>query len=138
MTTLDDQRVGDSVYRVMYDAPMLPEICYRILIHPLTIILSTAISIYLMQYAYFAIRSSISLARSRNYSTHHTHYRSHVGMGQASTSRESAAGAKTTNSIEESIENVDAVQSLGGSTKEAERFESDSKESYRRFQRHNC
>ena len=32
MTTLDDQRVGDSVYRVMYDAPMLPEICYRILI----------------------------------------------------------------------------------------------------------
>ncbi|GIR82414.1 MAG: hypothetical protein CM15mP84_01620 [Cellvibrionales bacterium] len=55
MTTLDDQRVGDSVYRVMYDAPMLPEICYRILIYPLTIILGTAISIYLMQYAYLPL-----------------------------------------------------------------------------------
>ena len=43
-----------------------------------------------------------------------------------------AAGASTTNTMEESIENISAVQSLGGSKKEAQRFSDASEESYRR------
>ena len=133
MTTLDDQRVGDSVYRVMYDAPMLPEICYRLLIYPLTIILSTAISIYLMQYAYFAIAPQLVWLAVGIIPLIILITAPMSGWARRLHQESRAAGAKTTNSIEESIENVDAVQSLGGSTKEAERFESDSKESYRRF-----
>ena len=30
MTTLDDHRIGDAVYRVMYDAPMLQGMCYQV------------------------------------------------------------------------------------------------------------
>ena len=30
MQTLDDHRIGDSIYRVMYDAPMIPDICYKL------------------------------------------------------------------------------------------------------------
>ena len=28
MKTIDDHRIGDSVYRVMYDAPDLPNVCF--------------------------------------------------------------------------------------------------------------
>ena len=44
MTTLDDQRIGDSVYRVMYDAPMLPEICYKLTVAPLLLLFGALLS----------------------------------------------------------------------------------------------
>ena len=47
MTTLNDQRTGDTIYRVMYDSPMIPGLCYQILFYPLLLILSSSISIYL-------------------------------------------------------------------------------------------
>ena len=44
-----------------------------------------------------------------------------------------ASGSATTNSMEEGIDNIAAVQSLGGMQKEVKRFEANSSESYRRF-----
>ena len=29
MTTFDDERIGDAVYRVMYDTPAITRVCYR-------------------------------------------------------------------------------------------------------------
>ena len=52
MTTLDDHRIGDAVYRVMYDAPMLPGMCYQVTVMPLFQIIGAVISIYLMHYSY--------------------------------------------------------------------------------------
>ena len=52
MTTLDDQRIGDSIYRVMYDAPMLPEICYRLTLRPVLIIIGAILSIYVLTFSY--------------------------------------------------------------------------------------
>ena len=40
MTMLDDQRIGDSVYRVMYDAPSINQIFYEVINRPT---LSTAV-----------------------------------------------------------------------------------------------
>ena len=132
MTTLDDQRVGDSIYRVMYDAPMLPEICYRLTIAPSLLILSTGLSIYLMGYSYgqaapeliwvaACVVPAILLV---------TAPLSRIARRLHQASR--AAGSSTTNSIEESIDNIRAVQSLGGGESDAQNFDDKSAESFRR------
>ena len=120
MTTLDDQRIGDSIYRVMYDSPLLPGICYRLTLEPLLLILGTALNIYLMQSTYggvlpellkislflifFILLITIPL----------------TGLARRLNQTNRAAGASTTNTMEESIENISVVQSLGGSDKERE------------------
>ena len=43
------------------------------------------------------------------------------------------SGSVTTSTIEEGMDNILAVQSLGGDKKERERFGADSKESFKRF-----
>ena len=53
MTTLDDQRIGDSIYRVMYDAPMLPEMIYRLTIKPVLLVFTAALSIYFIHFRFY-------------------------------------------------------------------------------------
>ena len=132
MTTLDDQRIGDSVYRVMYDAPELPEVCYKLSITPILMLVSTALYIYMMQFSYGAVAPELiwiaaaivpaTLALTVPLS------RFARRIHQASR----AAGAATTNSMEEGIDNIAAVQALGGTDRERERFAADSNESFRR------
>ena len=133
MTTLDDQRIGDSVYRVMYDAPQMPEICYRLTLLPVLMLFGTAVSVYLMQYSYGAVAPElvwiaaaivpITLLLSAPLS----------GIARRVHQASRAAGAATTNSMEEGIDNIAAVQSLGGIQKETKRFAARSSESFRRF-----
>ena len=52
MTTLDDQRIGDSIYRVLYDTPVVPEICYHLTLNPFFTLLWGAINLYLIDYTY--------------------------------------------------------------------------------------
>ncbi|GIS51994.1 MAG: hypothetical protein Ct9H90mP27_4850 [Gammaproteobacteria bacterium] len=59
MTTLGEQRIGDSVYRIMYDAPMLPEICFKLTLAPILLLTSSALSIYIMQYSYGTVAPEI-------------------------------------------------------------------------------
>ncbi|MGI9262839.1 MAG: ABC transporter ATP-binding protein [Woeseiaceae bacterium] len=133
MTTLDDQRIGDSVYRVMYDAPMLPEICYRLTLSPFLLILSTSISVYFMYYSYGEVSPTLVwiAAGIVPLILIVTAPLSNIARRVHQASR--AAGAATTNSMEESVDNIAAVQSLGGTEQEAQRFGSDSDESFRRF-----
>jgi ABC-type multidrug transport system fused ATPase/permease subunit len=133
MTTLDDQRIGDSVYRVMYDAPMMPEICYNLTITPVLMVISTVLSVYLLQYSYGVVAPelvwialavvplTLVLTAPMSAFTRRVHQLSR------------ASGSATTNSMEEGIDNIAAVQSLGGMQKEVKRFEANSSESYRRF-----
>ena len=132
MTTLDDQRIGDSVYRVMYDSPMLPGICYRLTIEPLLLILGTVLNIYLMQSTYGDVvpdllKLAVFLVFFILFITIPL-----TGLARRLQQINRAAGASTTNVMEESIENISAVQSLGASKKEIERFSDASEESYRR------
>ena len=32
---LDDRRIGDAIYRLMYDTPQITEVCYRIILTPI-------------------------------------------------------------------------------------------------------
>ncbi len=132
MTQLEDQRIGDSIYRVMYDAPQINEIFYELTHTPIMSILLwiqamiTVRSaypdhpeIYLMTMAILPIYFVISTLFSRTVRR----------RGQAAR----VAGALTTSTIEEGMDNVLAVQSLGGNKHEKSRFEGDSAESFARF-----
>lgn len=134
MTKLEEQRIGDSIYRVMYDTPQVNEIFYEMTHTPFmsTILFLQAYFTLMDAYptvpevailtviifpAWFLISSLFSRIVRRR--------------GQAAR----AAGAITTATIEEGMDNVLAVQSLGGNTEEKGRFDNDSKESFSRFRR---
>ncbi|MDP7144235.1 MAG: ABC transporter ATP-binding protein [Pseudomonadales bacterium] len=133
MITLDDHRIGDSVYRVMYDAPDVPLICFELTLQPFFTLVGVGISLYLLQYSYGAVAPELiwisallvplSLAVTLPVSSLMRR------VQQASR----AAGTVTTNAIEESMSNIHAVQSLGGMSREKERIEGKSRESFRRF-----
>lgn len=132
MTMLDDQRIGDSVYRVMYDAPSINQIFYEVINRPT---MSTAVFIaamYNLISAYphapevvwitalvFPAYLLITIPFSRIVRRRH----------QASR----AAGTIVTSTIEEGMDNMLAVQSLGGMGKERQRFGDDSNESFKRY-----
>ena len=133
MTTLDDHRIGDAVYRVMYDAPMVPAMCYQAALEPVFLILRALIALYLMHYSYGGVAPELVWISA-----------SLIPIGLLITlplsnltrrvqQRSRAAGTATTNAIEESLSNITAVQSLGGMSREKTRIERQSKESYRRF-----
>ncbi len=133
MTQLEDQRIGDSIYRVLYDAPQINEVFYEITHTPLmsTLLYAQAMLTALATYSYsdmpemfwmtaalFPTWFTISLLFTRIVRR----------RGQAAR----AAGSITTGTIEEGMDNVLAVQSLGSNVTEKNRFDADSKESFRR------
>ena len=133
MITLDNHRIGDAVYRVMYDAPMLPHMCYRVTLEPAFSVLAAAIALYLVNYSYSAVapelvRASLLMVPAGLILTVPL---SNLARRMQQNSR--ASGAATTNAMEESLSNIAAVQSLGGMAKEKQRIEARSKESFRRY-----
>jgi len=133
MSKLDDHRIGDSVFRVMYDAPDVPQICLGLTLQPFFTLVGVLTSLYLIQYSYGAISPELVWISGLL-----------VPIGLAVTLPASAlirrvqqasraSGTATTNAIEESMSNIQAVQSLGGMGKERSRIEEKSSESYRRF-----
>jgi ABC-type multidrug transport system fused ATPase/permease subunit len=132
MTTLDDRRIGDSAYRVIYDSTSSNGIFEAIVIGlipgflmiGLTFgVLSTSysdapelvvVAFLVGLFAYFLVLPLTGIVRR---------------LSQASR----AAGSRTTSNIEEGMSNVLAVQSLGGNKQESKRFSSASNESFRQF-----
>jgi subfamily B ATP-binding cassette protein MsbA len=131
MTQLEDQRIGDSVYRVMYDTPAVTTIFYEVILTPtgsLTIYIGALLSLAsayphapeviwisaLIVPVWLGISACFSRITRR--------------LGQAAR----ASGSITTSTVEEGMDNILAVQSLGGRGKEKDRFGGDSKESFKR------
>ncbi len=132
MTQLEDQRIGDSVYRVMYDAPQVQEIFYEITHTPVmsTLLYLQAALTVLVTYPSVPEIFWITLAMFPIYAILSGLFSRIVRRrGQAAR----AAGALTTSTIEEGMDNVLAVQSLGGNAEEKGRFDKDSSESFKRF-----
>ena len=133
MTTLDDHRIGDAIYRVMYDAPMLPSVCYTLTLTPLAMIIQAVISIYFLYYSYGAISPElvwvavILIPLGLLVTVPFSQLTRRVQQDSR------AAGTATTNAIEESMGNISAVQSLGGMAREKNRIDGQSKESFRRY-----
>ena len=132
MTTLDDQRIGDSIYRVLYDTPQVPSVCYELLLTPVLALIWGAVNLYLIQYTYSNVApelvwiawSAFPLALIITFPA--------SALVRRTNQAKRAAGAATTNAMEETMDNVYAVQSLGGMRRDAERFAERSRESFLR------
>ena len=122
MVSLEDQRVGDSVYRVMHDTSQLPGIYAQLWIIPFFALLGAFASLWMMQYSYgdvapelvwitwsmLPIGMIVTFPASR--------------LVRRTNHAKRAAGAASTNSLEETMANIGAVQSLGGFERERDRF----------------
>jgi ABC-type multidrug transport system fused ATPase/permease subunit len=133
MTTLDDHRIGDAVYRVMYDAPMVPGMCYQVTLEPLFMIIGALISLYLMHYSYGDVAPQLVWVAAMMIPCALLVTVPFSSLARRVQQDSRAAGTATTNAIEESLGNISAVQSLGGMTREKDRIDKQSTESFRRY-----
>lgn len=133
MTTLDNHRIGDAIYRVMYDAPMLPQICYQLTLAPLVLFVSTFISLYFMAYSYGPVSPELVWAAVLLIPIGLCVTLPFSNLVRRVEQDSRAAGTATTNAIEQSMGSISAVQSLGGMEHEKDRIDKQSKESFRRY-----
>ena len=133
MTTLADQRIGDSVYRVMYDAPQVPRICFYLTILPVILLINASITLGLIEYSYGEVAPELVLLAWAllPLGLIVTFPMSRIIRNVNQQSR--ASGAATTNIIEESMANITAVQSLGAMVNQRDKFAEGSIESFRRY-----
>ena len=133
MTVLDDQRIGDGIYRTMYDAPSIQGVCFDLTLMPVISLLGAAASVYVVNYSFgdevpelvwlamailpLTLLFTVPLA----------------GTARRTSQASRGAGSATTNRIEENMANVAAVQSHNADAREREAFGKASRESYRRF-----
>jgi ABC-type multidrug transport system fused ATPase/permease subunit len=129
MTRLDDQRIGDAIFRLMYDTPQITEVCLRLVLTPLLAPASIFLTVWVMWATFGDVPEVIWAA---------------LLLGPASllltlpftnalrryALRARRTGSATTSTIEEGVANVLVVQGLGGHAHEQERFEEDSWRSY--------
>ncbi|MGI9273002.1 MAG: ABC transporter ATP-binding protein [Woeseiaceae bacterium] len=132
MISLEEQRIGDSAYRVLYDSTSANGIFEGLIVHLLPGILMIGITMGVLRtsfgdaselvviaflvgvFAYFLVAPLTGVVRR---------------LSQASR----AAGSRTTSNIEEGMSNVLAVQSMGGNKRESNRFNNASNESFKQF-----
>ena len=132
MTTLDDKRIGDSIYRVLYDTPVVPEICYQVTLTPFFALLWGGLNLYLIDYSYSHVAPELIWVAWGAFPLAFIITFPASALVRRTNQAKRAAGAATTNAIEETLDNVVAVQSLGGMQRETARFAERSKESFRR------
>jgi len=134
MTRLDDQRIGDAMYRLMYDTPQITEVCARLILTPIVVPFQVAAAVWVMYLTYGdepIVLWGAALLVPLGFLVMLPFSSSVRRLGQAA--RET--GAATTTTIEESMHNIQVVQGLGGSGHERARFERDSWRSFTDFRR---
>ncbi len=127
-----DQRIGDSLYRVMYDTTDIANVFYQFVMSPAQAVLTALLVFALLRMNYGDTPEVVWLALAilpLQFLALLPFPRLMRRKSQAS----HAAGAVTTSNIEEGMSNVLAVQSLGGNKRERRRFENHSAESFKRF-----
>ena len=134
MRAFDDERIGDAVYRLMYDTPSITNVCYRLLVTPVAAVLGLLVTVWVVRGAVttspgvaWAALGFLPLALLTTL-IFGTRVRA-----QSLGSRE--AGAITTTGIEEGFANILAVQSLGSEAHEHRRFARESWASFGAFRR---
>ena len=129
---LNDQKIGDSLYRVMYDTPALTNVFFQTIMSPVGAITTGSLIIVVMSFNYGQAPEIVLLALCilpLQFIAMLPFPRAMRRRSQASR----AAGSVTTGNIEEGMSNVLAVQSLGGNKRERQRFQGHSDESFKRY-----
>ncbi len=128
---LNDQKIGDSLYRVMYDTPALTNVFFQTIMSPIGAVFTGTLVLVVMAFNYGQAPEVVWLAiciLPLQVLAMLPFPRAMRRRSQASR----AAGSVTTGNIEEGISNVLAVQSLGGNRRERQRFQGHSDESFKR------
>lgn len=131
MTTLNLQRPGDALFRVLHDAPSIAAICQALTLNPLAMVVSVGANLWVLAAVYggaapelvwigfgavfLTLLATSPLARWAR------------KVSQASR----ASGSATTDEIEEGLKDVAAVQSLGNTDRQRRRFADASRESFK-------
>jgi len=129
MTAFDDERIGDAVYRVMYDTPAITQVCYRLILAPIGSPIGMALSAWMLV-ALFGEHPAIvwSAAAVLPGTLLVTLPFSAAYRRRGETSR--VSGAATTATLEEGVHNILAIQSLGSEALQQHRFGRDSERSF--------
>jgi ABC-type multidrug transport system fused ATPase/permease subunit len=132
MTAFDDERIGDAVFRVMYDTPSITNSVYRIVLTPLASVLFAALVVFVLQHLFgehpLIVYSALGVLVIAFVAT-----LPFSAALRRRSSRSRKAGATSTSTLEEGLSNILAVQSLGGEERERGRFDTDS---WAAFSRH--
>jgi ABC-type multidrug transport system fused ATPase/permease subunit len=132
MTKLDDQRIGDSTYRVIYDSTSATAIFQEIVVGLYGGVLMVGLTLAVMLTSYgnapeVIVVGFLVAPLTFLFST------PFAGLVRRRSRSSRSAGSTTTSNIEEGMFNVLAVQSLGGNKQESQRFSDASNESFKRF-----
>ena len=112
ITTLEDQRIGDAIYRVMYDSPSINQIFYEIINRPTlsTILFIAAMATMMSAFPHVPEVVWCAAAIFPIYILITGPFSSAMRRVQE---RSRHSGSVTTSTIEEGMDNILAVQSLG-------------------------
>ena len=132
MTTLDDQRIGDTVYRILYDTTSATLLLEAITVGMYSGVLGVVVSLIMMN-IYFGNAPEVIVLAILTFPLMLVAVVPFARMARRRSQASRASGANTTSNIEEGMSNVLAVQSLGGNVRESERFKQISLESFKRF-----
>ena len=132
MTKLDDQPIGDSVYRVVNDTAVIPDVMTTVLTQPVSAVSAFAVALVTLLSAYpdspavavFAVAALPMYVLVVVPFSRMLRRRSQAML---------AAQSAFTSNIEEGMDNMLAVQALGAKETERERFREDSAESFKRI-----
>jgi ABC-type multidrug transport system fused ATPase/permease subunit len=132
VTTLDDQRIGDSTYRVMYDSTSVTGIYEAIVVGIYPGLLAVTLTLGIMLTS-FGAAPDVIVAGILVGPLTFLFVTPFARLARRRSEASRFAGSKTTSNIEEGMSNVLAVQSLGGNKQESKRFNNASSESFKRF-----
>lgn len=122
MEMLDDHRTGDSVYRVLYDTASVPHAVYELTLAPFYHFAMIATTIYQVHYTYGEVAPWLMFVVSLTAPVVIIVTWPAIGLIRRTNQNKRAAGSDTTNAMEETLDNMVAVQSLGGMKREKSRF----------------
>ena len=125
MIAFDDEKIGDAVYRVMYDTPTITNACYRILLTPATSPLHILMTVAILG-AVFGDQPVLVWSALAFLPLSFLVTLPLAGAMRRDHGRSRKAGSTATSTAEEGMANILAVQSLGGEDRQRERYADDS------------
>lgn len=132
MTTLDDQRIGDSVHSVLYDSTSVSLLLEGLALGLYSGVLGVVISLVMM-FTYYGSAPEVIVLAILAFPLTLLFVLPFARVARRRSQASRASGSTTTSNIEEGMSNVLAVQSLGGNKREGQRFRRASEESFKRF-----
>ena len=132
VSDLEEQRIGDSTYRVIYDSTSCGGIFDAIVIYTIPGILMIVMTYSILSTSFSAASELIFIAFVVGASAYLL-VAPLTGIVSRLSQASRLAGSNMTSNIEEGMSNLLVIQSLGGNKQESSRFDAISAESFKQF-----